>query len=838
MTVHLNAEGLYFQSYEVNKDFRTALNLTPQDGFSLTKGFSFDFDLKLRRSIHNFGYIFRMIINDKQNLDLVVRGSSPSRSYFLVVGNENKLTFSEKNNFKDDEKWTHIRIQYSKGKDELHLKIGDTEQKTKLNGTISSFKDVRISFGETNHHSFSTTDVAPMILKDIKLDDANGNIYFWELCKHGKNEVRDINQNYKAIVSHPLWLIDQKAYWKKNETFLSSQRHFWAYNENKSEIYIAGPNHLYTYNLKNNHFNDTVISINNSCFYSDAARLIFDSKTNQLLSYEIDSTDVESFDFKQRRWKNKHFTSSSPIFWHHNHFISSQDSSLCCFGGYGYHQYKSILNKYSFKTKTWRQEDLSSYIAPRYLSALGKSKDKIYIFGGYGSKTGEQQVSPRYFYDLYELNPQNNFIKRIWEYENPGNSFVQGNSMVVNEKEKCFYTLCYSSEKYHSCIYLNRFSLETPTRTTLADSIPFLFNDTESMCDLFLDEKENKLIALTQILNFHNQYEINIYTLTYPPILYSDVFQEQASTFNYTYIIIAIILFIIILVTGYFIIFKRNVSLNKKAIKKIHIIKDLPNIHTIDTDIITPIIKEKRKASIIFLGGFQVIGITGDDITGSFTPTLKNLLVLILLNTITKKKGISSEILIERFWYDKNESSARNNLSVNIKRLRSLLEQIGSIKVIHSNGYWTIELSDSVFYDYKEVRDQLEFIQKTADSQSENEINLVLQQITSGLLLPSIQNEWIDEYKSEYTNIVIETLRQLLEIDKFKSSGEFRLRICNAILLFDTLDEDALIEKCKVLYELGRKGQAKSTYDTYCKNYRTLLNTNFKIPFKEIIKEE
>ena len=143
----LKAEGLYFQSYEVNKDLRTTLNLTPEETLSLAKGFSMDFDLKLRREKHNFGYIFRMIINDNQNLDLVVRSSSPSRSYFLIIGNENRLTYSCENNRQDDIEWTHITICYTKGNDELTLKIGDTVQKLKLNGTIPSFTNVKLFFG-------------------------------------------------------------------------------------------------------------------------------------------------------------------------------------------------------------------------------------------------------------------------------------------------------------------------------------------------------------------------------------------------------------------------------------------------------------------------------------------------------------------------------------------------------------------------------------------------------------------------------------------------------------------------------------------------------------------
>ena len=833
---HLNAQGLYFHSYEVNKDLRTTLNLTADKSISLINGFTLEFDLKLRREKHNFGYIFRMIVGDKQSMDLVVQATSSSRTYFLVTENENKLTFSSKNSVQDDTLWTHVRITYAKENDELSLLIGDVEQKVKLGEVKPNFENVKIFFGETGHQLFSTTDVAPMTLRNIQLTQTGGKSYFWELCKHGQNEVMDENHNLRAVVRHPVWLIDQKAYWKKCMTFQSAQRNFWAFNEEKSEIYLAGPSHLYLFSLKNNQFCDTITYTTTSCFYSNAAQLVYDSRSNRLLSYEIDSTEVECFNFNTRQWKNKHTTPSAANYWHHNHYISP-DSSIYCFGGYGYHRYKSILKSYSFKTGQWQQQDLSANIAPRYLAGLGQGDKKIYIFGGYGSKTGEQQVSPRYFYDLYELNPQNKFVRKVWEYENPGESFVQGNSMVINEKEKCFYTLCYSSEKYHSCIYLNRFSLEHPTRTILGDSIPFLFNDTESMCDLFLDKNDNKLIALVQTLNKNNLYEIEIYSLAYPPIIYTDAFQRQTSGLNILIVYAGIFFFIIATVGAYLFYKKRKRKTN------------LPN-NTPDTSVASSMGYScseesqetskvaKKPSSITLLGGFQVIGSNGEDMTGSFTPTLKNLLVFILLSTITKNKGISSEILIEQFWYDKNESSARNNLSVNIKRLRLLLEQVGSIQVIHSNGYWTIELAHSVTCDYQEVRKLIDLIHQSPKAISEDKIVLLIEHLKSGALLPSIQSEWMDGYKSEYTNKAIDTLRKILEIERFTTPSELKLKVCNAIVALDPLDEDALVDKCRILYALGRKGQAKNTYDIYCKNYLALLNSEFKIPFSVITQEK
>ena len=155
-------------------------------------------------------------------------------------------------------------------------------------------------------------------------------------------------------------------------------------------------------------------------------------------------------------------------------------------------------------------------------------------------------------------------IKKIWEYDNLENSFVQGNSMVIDSEKKCFYTLCYPSEKYHSYIYLNKFSLEKPIRTILADSIPFLFNDTESMCDLYFDKKLNKLIALIQVLNTQNQYEISIYTLNFPPITHSEIYQLQTSFSNHSVIyFIGLLLFAITSLT-FFYLYKRRKHSHKK----------------------------------------------------------------------------------------------------------------------------------------------------------------------------------------------------------------------------------------------------------------------------------
>jgi len=78
------------------------------------------------------------------------------------------------------------------------------------------------------------------------------------------------------------------------------------------------------------------------------------------------------------------------------------------------------------------------------------------------------------------------------------------------------------------------------------------------------------------------------------------------------------------------------------------------------------------------LGDFQIFNRTGSDITSKFSPLLKELFLLILLNSI-KDKGISAERIIEILWLDKDEKSARNNLAVNIVKLKTLLSELDSI---------------------------------------------------------------------------------------------------------------------------------------------------------------
>jgi hypothetical protein len=62
----------------------------------------------------------------------------------------------------------------------------------------------------------------------------------------------------------------------------------------------------------------------------------------------------------------------------------------------------------------------------RYLAALGTnvSGDTAYILGGYGSKTGDQTINPRFTYDLMAYSVKSATFKSIYHLKEPASSFV------------------------------------------------------------------------------------------------------------------------------------------------------------------------------------------------------------------------------------------------------------------------------------------------------------------------------------------------------------------------------------------------------------------------------
>lgn len=238
---------------------------------------------------------------------------------------------------------------------------------------------------------------------------------------------------------------------------------------------------------------------------------------------------------------------------------------------------------------------------------------------------------------------------------------------------------------------------------------------------------------------------------------------------------------------------------------------------------------EKIKNSAIYIfGNFQIYDKGGNDITSLFTPTIKELFLLILLSSIKNDKGISSKKLTELLWPNKSESNARNNKNVSLSRLRLLLDKIGDIDINNENTYWQINFGESVFCDYYFVSHKL-----NETNLDQAQIYEILNIVSRGEISPDIQTEWMEDFRTEISNLIIDNLDK---ISKTQDDLHLLILISNVILKYDSLNEDSIALKCKSLYKLGKKGLAKQSYNQFCNEYLNMLDSKYDVPFNDIIE--
>jgi DNA-binding SARP family transcriptional activator len=785
--------------------------------------FAVDFDVFLRNDPIKFGYILRIISNTDENFDCIINNE---RNVFLVVKNRD---FQLKNAF-SIEQWNHIRISFRKGQNKISLQLNDEEIDCPYN--LKNIQSLTINFGQCDLKNFLTNDVAPVILKDIHIYYNKKELHHWTLGKHGENRVYDELKNQPAIAHNPHWVMDNRIYWKKTAEFQSCVFPQIAFDSIRNIIYLLNRDELIAYSLSTH--SERKIKSSPEVQYKYYNRLMFDPISDKLLFYSIEDNRSCYFDFENQIWIDYKSDEREPTHAHHNHYISKRDSTLYLFGGYGFYKYNSDFFKINLKTNERIRHDFSHTITPRYLSAMGGNAngDKVYILGGRGAEMGRQELSPKNFSDLFEIDLRTlkiNYLFDIDEERNEGN--IYSNNLVMDSESNSLYVLAYSNKKYTSSISLKKINLKTQSVETLADSIEFYFQDITSFCDLYYSARLSKLIAIASYSKDQKTSDIHIYTLDYPPLKTQDVTQIQTTSPDKTaiYIVAAILLFGYM---GWFAIRKW-----KRKNKKTKLIKDNRQKEAESAEEIQKKVSfyDVKRKSILFLGGFQVFNKEGKNITGEFTPTLKYLLVLIILYSLKNSKGISSSKLQELLWFDKMDESARNNRNVNLRRLRVLLQELGDIDITNQNGYWTIALPDNVLSDYKEILRLIHKIQSEVITKKEDLFSL-LELLNYGALLPNIQLEWVDNFKTDFSNLVIDTLMQVINNSKnpFYDQQDIRLKIADALLEIDSINEDAIGIKCSALINMGKKSLAKTTFDNFNKEYKLLLGETYSGSIKNL----
>lgn len=811
-------QGLYFSSHEVIQEKRTSLNLTPKESLQFKDKFIIDFEVNFRHGDGFYGNILKITGNNSLNIDLVANLVDDDENFWLTVNDKVLFVYKWSDIPKSGyDKWMKFSLEFDLEKSQLTMGINGIKF-VKPSKEIGNISDFNFIFGESIYTKFSTTDVCPMSVKKVRIHDKTGKLVRdWDLGKHTKtNKVYDNVVHDEAVALNPKWLIDQHLFWNKSKDFTFDKLLGIARDDKGGRIFFIDSKIVQVYSV----INGTIVSYpyKENSIKCQSTSFIYNEFKKELIAYSIDENNYSVFDFTNLKWSHLDSDSEEKYYTQHNKIISPKDGSLMTFGGYGHYMYKSQIKKFTTGVPKLYSKDLSGQIAPRYLSSSGiLNSDTFLIFGGYGSNTGKQGVNSQFYYDLYTVDFKDLKVKKLWESnEFKLQPFVPVQSMVVDKNTDSFYTMIYNNTIYNTSLKLARFGLESKEMSVFADSIPYEFLDIKSDADFFLTPQKSKLYTITSLKN-----KVSIFSLAYPPLAVSDVYQTDTKTNAWpTFYWITGLLILIVL---FFIIRK----FRKESKKDITVTEDSNN----ETIVLEYPKSEKIKKSAIYLfGGFQVYDNDGNDITALFTPTIKELFLLILLSSAKKDKGISSKKLTEFLWPNKTESNARNNRNVNISKLRLLLEKIGDIDISNDNTYWQINKHKSVFCDYIFVIEKLEA--SKFEVLTKKQIYEILNIISRGEIYPDIQNDWIEDYKTKISNTLIE---DLYRISKTQDDLNLLVLISTVILKYDPLNEESIVLLCKSLYASGRKGLAKQSYNQFCKEYLEVLDAKYDVPFNAII---
>lgn len=815
--------GLFFSSHEVNQDKRTSLQLTPEHPLTFNKKFKISFDARFRHGDGYYGLICRIIGNENTNIDLISNLGAENTNFWLVYKDQILFSYSLREIPQSEfGKWIKISLEADLQNNRLVVSFNGVAKKRIVND-LSVLRNFDIVFGACFNPKFQNTDVSPMTLNDIVITDNNGKLYRnWRLGKHARNEVFDEVQGDAATVKNGTWLIDKHVKWTKIASLKVNELAGMAKNSNAGLIYLIGKSKMYIYSVETKR-TDTISYSSGVPFNNYYNYFVYNPLTNKIISYDFSENYLNEFDFGSKAWKQISFDYKEPDLAHHNALISPVDGQLITFGGYGHYTYKSKIMRFEPGTGEWKSQDISKSIFPRYLSSAGLlNNNEWLIFGGYGSKSGRQEVSPEFYYDLFSYNLKTGKTTKLQQYKNPDIPFVPCEALVKNPQSNSFYTLVYNTSNFKSSLRLAEFRIDEPEYSLYADSIPYDFSDIDSWCMFFLHQNSSSLVAVT-----NHDNDVAIYTLAYPALADAAVHQ-LGKTVKDWFIWLFFVLGIAAVIIFVLLIFRR---------KKWHEAKQTENsISDYSTFATLNVAKIISKSSIYLLGGFQVSDSEGNDISSAFTPTLKQLFIIILLNTIKNGRGISTNKLNETLWFDKSDESARNNRSVSISKLRSILDKVGNIEIDQESSYWRINMT-GVYSDYIELTTACEKFKREKSSLTENDIQHFVQAAYRGELLPDLQIDWLDEFKADFSNMILDTLAEFSTLPEIKTNLHLLNHIAECILKFDSTNEEAIALKCSTLCQLGKKGLAKAAYDSFVREYQNLLGTTYPATFNEVIEK-
>mgnify|MGYP000253056009 FL=1 len=833
--------GLSLKSHAVPGIERTTLYLDDNQPFSIKNDFIISFQMYVRANEHDFGTILHLHTNTNQFIRFsFVAGEE--RHFPALVLNEGIINI---NSPIEREKWLDVSL-HLRLKDNV-IEIDYDNKKISAMAPLQGVKSVTALFGQMKEY---LSDVAPIDLRNVTITQDGKQIREWKLWKHNDTVCNDEIEGAVARAIHPVWLIDNHIEWKLVHQAKIPGKLDVAFNAREALFYLVRSQSIDV--LDENGTLQKEIAIRGGYPAVEFPNhLLYDTLSNKLVSYYPKKGITSRFSFDTERWSNEIRNTEEASNYNHARTFNPADSSFYFFGGYGFYQYRNDLYRMKYSTNQIEQVEYERPLYPRYSAAMAIVGDELYIFGGRGNKYGKQELSSHYYWGLCAINLKNKQSRIVWQKNQPQEEgTIMASTMYFEPSDSSFYAV--STNKGG---VLWKISMKDSVYSEVSKPIYNESTYQDSDFSLYTSPSHGKLfLVLDKILSNHT-HELAIYSINMPLVNEVDIRQSTAGeSINNRWYLYAIGILLLLVLAGFVLYrFKYN-GKNKKApatkkgtektvatTGKVQSQSDVPESKTIpkkewmqeSETIFTETVNyyDRSRASISLLGCFNVRDKDGNDITSNFTPRLKHLLILLILYTEKNAQGILASKTTEILWPEKEETAARNNRNVNLRKLRVLLESIGDMEVMIENNFLRIKWGTGVFCDYHTL---ITCTKQFEQEKSEELLNRILEILLYGPLLPNTILDWLDDFKDDYSSYSIDLLKNLLDIEISRNHQDMIIRLADIMFLHDPLNEEALAAKCSVLVTQGKKGIARNLYDRFCKEYHDSMGETYKVPFADL----
>ncbi len=817
-----HAQGLMFNSNDSLLNKRTSYTVFNTNAPLFRDNLSINFDLSLWDN-KNLGYIFNLSSKSNSYSLSYLYFSGVGYLYFNIDRKSNKLKIAIPQSQLHKRQWIKVRVDFNLKDDKADVYVDNVvyhATQLGLDDTVTA----KIVFGKNQYY----TEVPDMAIKNLTVGNDEKSFSF-PLSESAGTVVHNSDGDETGIVENPVWLINDSYYWKLAYKHSFTQVAGLNFTSIDNKLFIFTRDSIIFYDSENG-------SIVASAFKKQSpvplllGKSIFNARENKNYIYEVyhehpTEPSVASLDMKSLTWNAIGKVEFNGQRHHHNIFYNAPQDSIYLFGGYGSYKYYNNFFKYNPGNDKWEKVTFKGdTITPRFFSAVSNvnKNNEVYLFGGYGNESGNQVVGGTQYYDLYCINLQNHTIKKCWDIHPANDVFVPANNLVLSDDGKYFYAMCYPHEIFKTSIKLYRFSIKDGSYQVVSAAIPVISERIESDINLFLNSKTNQLLCTLQEFTDPNKSTIKVYSLAYPPVSNAGYLQtgkmETRSFIKLKYIGALII---ILLIGAFIWLYKRR--------RPQHVALDIAEPE--NEVLVEEKIEEQKTNSVYLLGEFIVFDKKGRDITYLFSPKIKQLFILILLNS-KENNGIGSKKISQLLWPDKDIAKTKNIKGVTFNHLRSAMGDIEGIELTFLNDIYFFNTNDAFFCDYYVVIDTLK---RTPGTEKETLIADNFELINRGSFLSDIADVWLDDFKVNYEELVMNELLPQLEKSYAEENYKVVLEISKLILNTDPFNDTALKYQLKSYRRLKGIDHSKKIYDQFVAEYKKSLGVDYPISLDKIL---